>query len=52
MGRKSYGAALTDVLKSQGFTREGQWWSRTVVTVLEQVDLQRSSVAGRGVHAV
>lgn len=49
MARKSYGAALTDVLKPEGFARDGQWWSRTVGTVLEQVELQRSSVAGRGV---
>jgi hypothetical protein len=49
MGRKSYGAALTKVLGPEGFARGGQWWSRTVGTVLEQVDLQRSSVAGRGV---
>lgn len=48
MGRKSYGAALSEALEPVGFARDGQWWSRTVGTVLEQIDLQRSSVAGGG----
>jgi len=49
VARKSYIAALTEVLQPEGFSRDGQWWSRTVGTVLEQTDLQRSSVAGGGV---
>jgi hypothetical protein len=46
MSRKSYSAALDEVLKPAGFTRDGRWWSRTVGSVLEQVDLQTSSIAG------
>jgi len=46
MTRKSYAAALDEVLQPVGFEREGKWWSRTVGGVLEQVDLQTSSIAG------
>ena len=46
MSRKSYSAALNEVLKPMGFARDGKWWSRTVGTVLERVNLQTSSIAG------
>jgi hypothetical protein len=46
MTRKSYVAAIDDVLKPMGFTREGQEWSRQIGTVAEHVDLQVSSIAG------
>jgi len=46
MSRKSYATALDEVLMPMGFTRDGVWWSRTVGTVLEQIDLQTSNVAG------
>lgn len=46
MSRKSYPSALDEVLRPMGFKRDGKWWSRTVGAVLEQVDLQTSSIAG------
>lgn len=46
MSRKSYVAALDDVLLPMGFRREGRQWSRTVGTVLEEIDLQSSQIAG------
>ena len=46
MSRKSYATALDEVLRPMGFTRDGAWWSRTVGTVLERIDLQTSSIAG------
>lgn len=46
MSRRSYVAALDEVLKPMGFTREGKEWSRRVGTVVEAVDLQVSSIAG------
>jgi hypothetical protein len=46
MSRKSYVAALDEVLKPMGFSREGKEWSRNVGTVVEHVDLQVSSIAG------
>jgi len=46
MSRRSYVAALDEVLKPMGFTREGKEWSRRVGTVFEVVDLQVSSIAG------
>lgn len=46
MSRKSYPAALNEVLKPMGFIRDGKWWSRTVGTVQERVNLQTSSIAG------
>ncbi len=46
MTRKSYLAALDEVLKPMGFTRHGKEWSRRIGTVVEQVGLQVSSIAG------
>jgi len=44
--RKSYTAALDEVLKPMGFARHGKEWSRQIGTVVEHVDLQVSSIAG------
>jgi len=46
MTRKSYVAAVDNVLKPIGFIRNGREWSRQIGTVVEHVDLQVSSVAG------
>jgi hypothetical protein len=46
MRRKSYVSALDEVLNPLGFQRVGRVWSRHVGTVLEQIDLQVSSIAG------
>ena len=46
MTRKSYGAALDEVLKPMGFARDGTEWSRTAGTVVETVGLQTSAIAG------
>jgi hypothetical protein len=46
MRRQSYVSALDEVLKPLGFQRVGRRWSRVVGDVLEEVDLQVSSVAG------
>jgi hypothetical protein len=46
MSRKSYVAAVDDVLKPMGFTRQGKEWSRRIGTVVEYVGLQVSSIAG------
>jgi hypothetical protein len=44
--KKSYIAALDEVLKPMGFAREGRDWSRNVGTVVETVGLQVSAIAG------
>lgn len=46
MSRKSYVAALDEVLKPMGFARDRKEWSRQVGTVVEHIDLQVSSIAG------
>lgn len=46
MKRKSYVSALDEALNPLGFQRVGRVWSRHVGTVLEQIDLQVSSIAG------
>jgi hypothetical protein len=46
MTRKSYAAALDEVLKPMGFARDGREWSRRVGTVVETVGLQVSTIAG------
>lgn len=46
MSRKSYVAAVDDVLKPMGFVRNGRQWTRRVGTVEETVALQVSSIAG------
>ena len=46
MTRKSYVAAIDDVLKPMGFTRQGKEWTRRIGTVVEHVGLQISSIAG------
>ena len=46
MTRKSYTAALDEVLKPVGFTRQGKDWSRRIGTVVEHIGLQVSSIAG------
>jgi hypothetical protein len=46
MSRKSYVSALDETLKPLGFQRAGRVWSCQVGTVLEQIDLQVSSIAG------
>lgn len=47
MSPRTYAAALNEVLKPMGFVRQGDWWSRQVGEVLEQVDLQTSVIAGK-----
>jgi hypothetical protein len=44
--RKSYVAALDEVLEPMGFTRHGKEWSRKNGTIVEIVDLQWSQFAG------
>ena len=46
MSRKSYAGTLNEVLAPMGFKREGMIWSRTVGTVLEEIDLQTSQIGG------
>ncbi|MDP2012233.1 MAG: DUF4304 domain-containing protein [Phenylobacterium sp.] len=46
MSRKTYPAALNEVLAPLGFKREGMVFSRAHGDLLEQVDLQVSQVAG------
>lgn len=46
MTRKSYAAAIDEVLKPMGFARQGKEWTRKIGTVIEQVGLQVSSIAG------
>ncbi|THD63925.1 DUF4304 domain-containing protein [Phenylobacterium sp.] len=46
MSRRTYAAALNDVLAPMGFERGERSWSRTVGTVLEEIDLQKSQIAG------
>lgn len=46
MSRKTYAAALDAVLIPMGFKRGERSWSRTVGTVLEEIDLQKSQIAG------
>ncbi|MBS0331320.1 MAG: hypothetical protein JSS35_01005 [Proteobacteria bacterium] len=46
MSRKTYAAALDAVLIPIGFKRGERSWSRTVGTVLEEIGLQKSQIAG------
>lgn len=46
MTRKSYAAAIDEVLEPIGFTRQGKEWIRKIGTVIEHVGLQTSSIAG------
>ncbi len=46
MNKKSYGAALDDVLTPIGFVQGRMEWSRTVGDIFEQVDLQVSPNLG------
>ncbi|WP_372784298.1 DUF4304 domain-containing protein [Phenylobacterium sp.] len=46
MSRRSYVSVLDDVLTPLGFRRTGKRWSRVVGDMLEEIDLQVSSVAG------
>jgi hypothetical protein len=50
MTRKSYAAALDEVLRPMGFTRDGKQWSRKVGTIVEKVGLQWSQFAGTTVN--
>lgn len=46
MSRKTYPAALNEVLAPMGFKREGMMFSRPHGDLIEQVDLQVSQIAG------
>jgi len=46
MSRRTYAAALDDVLVPMGFKRGERSWSRTVGTMLEEIGLQKSQIAG------